>query len=263
MPDAPPPPPPSNIDIQLPSLADLCVQVGGGPGQICIFMPGGATICASIGYEFGDPAEILAALLAQVNTALAPLTPFFDVLDLLVAIVNCIKAIPDSLGPPPNPQPIVDCLKGLAEALEKILGLIPPLSILKMIKSILLAIAAALLGIRNKIAAIADQAERILQAATAAAALGNLELAAIADCAQANQDLQLQNLNAQMLPLNRLIGLLNAFLQLAGLPCVPLVGDLVGDLVKPLDDAIAAIEAVADAIPVDLGLEPILGPPEC
>lgn len=251
---------PGGLGLEIPELA--CVELAATGSEICIFFPGGATFCASYGFELCDPAEVIKPLLAQVNTALAPLTPFLNVLDVLKALVDCVSAIPDSLGPPPDPTAISNCIPGLLEALEKLAELFPPLSLFKLVKSILLAIIAFLVGLRNKIAAFVDQLERIAAAATAAAALGNVRLQAVVDCATGNLDVQLQNLNASVAPLNRLIGLVNTILELAGLPCIPTLADLGDFLTDPLDTLIEILQTIADAIPTSLDLGAIPPPDE-
>ena len=48
-----------------------------------------------------------------LQSALTPLVPVFTIIDTVVAVFNCVKAIPDSLGPPPDPSVIAACLPDL------------------------------------------------------------------------------------------------------------------------------------------------------
>ena len=66
-------------------------------------------ICLEIP-ELGDPPVITLPggvsiqqfnLMEAIQPALTPLMPVFDIIDTVVAVFNCVKAIPDSLGPPP------------------------------------------------------------------------------------------------------------------------------------------------------------------
>lgn len=245
----------------LPDLSLLCIAFQESPGELCVEFPGGAKLCAQFGYEMGDPFEIVKSMLAQINSALVPLQPFFDMLDLLKKIVDCVQAIPDCLGPPPDPTPLLSCIPGLIEAINKLLQLIPPIPILKLAKHIIGVIVMGLIGLRQKIVAMLRQLDRILAAATKAAELGNIQLQVIADCASGNMDIQLQNLNAGLLPLNRLIGVVNALLKLVGADCIPTLAgltDLSDELLAPLDAVIALLQALQAAIPViDLSLEAI------
>lgn len=47
--------------------------------------------------------------------ALAPLKPVFDIIDTVVAVFACLKAIPDAFGPPPDPSKLVQALEDLAK----------------------------------------------------------------------------------------------------------------------------------------------------
>lgn len=236
----------------IPSLETTCIELSTGLGELCIEFPGGAKICASAGVELGDPGEIVKNLLAQVNTALAPLQPFFNILDVLKAMLDCIKAIPDALGPPPDPSAIIGCIPGLIKAVDKLLAMLPPLSIPIMVKSILRVIIEGLKGLRAKLLAMIRHAERILAAGLAAAELGNVQLQLVVDCASGNLDAQFENMNAGFAPLNRLIGLLNVLLDLAGLDCIPALSgllDISEDALAPLDATIALLEQLLALIP--------------
>lgn len=250
--------------LPLPSLDDFCITLSTGPGELCVQFPGGARLCAQFGYETGDIAEVVKSMLAQINTALTPLTPLFNILDAIVAIKNCITAIPDAFGPPPDPSGIINCIPGLLKAIDKLLQLLPQLSIPPMIKGIIGVIIAGLQGLRHKLAAMIRQVARILEAATRAAELGNIQLQLVVDCANANNEAQLINLNNGMMPLNRLIGVINLFLHLAGLPCIPTLAGIeaIGEeALAPLDAAIALLQALQAAIPtLELVLEAIPAP---
>lgn len=233
-------------------LSALCVDLTTGTGELCITFPGGTTVCAQFGYELGDPSEIVRSLFAQVNGALAPLTPIFDIIDLAKKLVDCVKAIPDVVGPPPNPQKLEDCLPGLLEALDKLLHLLPPLSVPKLVKDIISAIVMGLLGLKLQLRALIQQSVRILALATKAAKPGNVVLNSILDCAKGNFDAQMQNLNDSIAPLNRLLGVVNLLLELANLPKLPELDDLGDDpeaALAPLDTAIKTLQAASAALP--------------
>lgn len=235
----------------LQDLAPLCIQVNAIPGGLCVTFPGGATVCAQADLEFGDLSKSMRSLFAQINTALAPLTPFFDIIDLGKAIVDCIQAIPDALGPPPDPSGLINCIPGLVEKLNKLLKLLPILTIPGMIKDIIQALVYMLTGIRQQLLALQAQQQRILAAATAAAQTGNLDLQIVVDCETGNLDAYLLNLNAGMEPLNRLIGILNTLAQLVGLPCIPTLADVeISDpAIEAIDAAITVLQTIAAALP--------------
>ncbi len=249
----------------VPALEELCLSLIITPDELCVELPGGAKICATFGWETGDPTVITKAFLAHLNTGLAPLQPFFNMLDLLQALIECVKAIPDCLGPPPNPAKLAQCLPGVIQKLQKLLTLLPPYSIPPLVKAILNAIIFNLLALKNDIQAMIDQQARILAGQAKAAAANNPRFQAIMDCAADNFSIQLGNINKGLTPVMRLIQLMNILLGLAGLPCIAIPMGPFQELGEyatlPIQVAIDALIAVRDAITApDLLLGPIPDP---
>lgn len=226
---------------------EICVAINVGPNELCIALPGGANVCATVGFEKGDPATILRAFLGSINTALAPLTPVFNIIDVVFAIKECIDAVPKLLTE--GPAPLLQCIPGLVEKLEKLVGLLPPASVPLLIRSIIQALIVFLQGLKIDIRSMAASLERILAASLRGTELGNVRLQAVADCAQSNWDIQLANLNASAAPMNRLMGLLNIFLELIGLPCISVP---LGTLPAQADEASAIIDTAIQILEVAL-----------
>jgi len=236
----------------IPPIDTLCVTIRQAPGIICIDFPGGAQICAQLGYETGDPSDITRALFAQVNSALAPLAPIFSIIEVAGAVFNCIKAIPDALGPPPDPSKLGSCVTDLQKLVEKLLKLIPQLSIPAMVKSLIGALITYLYGVKAQLQAMIRKQLQIIAAATRASSLNNVKLQIAVDCAQGIQDAQLVNLNTSLQPLNRFIGMISIFMQIAGLGCIPPLGNIgaISDaMLAPIDAIIAILLAIQAAIP--------------
>jgi len=235
----------------LPDLSEVCIDLKVTSQELCITFPGGAEMCVQIP-GVPDPTDVSKQLLAQANAALAPLVPVFNIIDAIIALFNCVKAIPDSLGPPPDPTKLAECIPDLAEKIDKLLKLIPQLSIPVLIAGLIDVILFYLEGLRGQLQAIIAAQVRIAAAATRAAELGNVQLRTVVDCATASMDAYLQNLNEGMKPLNRLVGLLNLFLQLAGLPTVPDLSNLGDDAeaaLAPLDAVIDSLKTVRAGLP--------------
>ncbi len=229
----------------LPDLAQFCIQISQGPGALCITLPGGAQLCAQTGIEFGDTASIARSLLAQVNAALTPLVPIFNIIDV-------VKLVFDALGAVTNPFELAKILVKLGEKIDALLQLLPQYSVPRMVIAIIDALVAALQGLRAELQAIVAQQARIAAAATLAAQPGNEQLQIVVDCATGNFDAQLVNLNTTLAPLNRLLGIVNLLLGLAGQPALPSVADLGDDpqaALAPLDATIEALQAVQAALP--------------
>src|SRR5688572_26832363 len=98
----------------LPPLETLCDVLAGYPNEPTIRLPGGAELRAQLAGLPPSLFEIAKSLLGQANSALAPLTPIFDIIETINALHNCVKAIPDALGPPPDPSKLAGCLPELA-----------------------------------------------------------------------------------------------------------------------------------------------------
>jgi len=235
----------------LPDLSEVCIDLKVTSQELCITFPGGAEMCVQIP-GVPDPTDVSKQLLAQANAALTPLVPVFNIIDAILALFKCVKAIPDSLGPPPDPTKLAESIPDLAEKIDKLLKLIPQLSIPVLIAGLIDVILFYLEGLRGQLQAIIAAQVRIAAAATRAAELGNVQLRTVVDCATASMDAYLQNLNEGMKPLNRLVGLLNLFLQLAGLPPIPDLANLGDDAeaaLAPLDAVIDSLKTVRAGLP--------------
>lgn len=248
----------------MPQLSEVCIDLSTGPGELCIEFPGGTRICAQVGYDLGDPSDITRALMAQINTALAPMIPLFDVIDVAKKLFDCVQAIPDAITNL-DPTPILQCIPELKKKLDAILKCLPITSVPLFVKSVINVMIAQLLGLRMDLAALIKQQERIIQAATKAAMVGNVQLQVAVDCAEGNLAAQLRNMNSTLQPLNRLIGVLNLLLNLVGLPCMPTIGGLAkaaASTLKVIDNAIKILETIRDAIPIALVQLPPIPPPD-
>lgn len=242
----------------------LCPKLRTGPGQICVTMPGGSEICVTADPNLPNAAAAAKKMFETVNSALAPLVPIFNVIDVVFALKDCILAIPQSLAPP-NPKPILECSKNLLAKLGALSKILPYVSVPAMIVMIIDAIIGYLEGYAEEVRRMIARAESIARSATRAQELGNVQLEAVLDCAKTNLDLELQNLNQGAEPLNRLIGVLNGFAGLAGLPCVPSVGslsELTEEALLPIEELIALLLEIRNAIPVpDFLLRPSFSKP--
>lgn len=224
-------------------LAEFCIDLDTGPGEVCVTLPGGARVCANLSADITDPSEHVKALFASVNGALAPLKPTFDIIETILALKSCVEAIPKIFtSTPPNPAAVAQCVPNLVEKVEVLLNLLPQISIPLLIKEIIRALILFFQGLRRRIVYLIQKLNNILAAQQRATSIPSVQLQSILDCATANLDVELVNLNESLSPVNRLINLINALADLAGLPCIPAVTDI-SELAQPALDAIdTAIE---------------------
>ena len=210
----------------------ICIEIPEIPEPFNLTLPGGIQI------EHINLMEV-------IQPALTPLVPIFDIIDTVVAVFNCIKAIPDTLGPPPDPTAIAACLPDLAEKVAKLLKLIPQLSIPLTIVGLIDLVIDTLLRARSEIMHLQQQMQQILGVIDRATNLDDAGLMAIAQCAQANVAQEAANVGKSLAALGKLIGLINLFMGMVGGPEIPDLSNLAG---RPLDDVVPPLNAIVDAL---------------
>jgi hypothetical protein len=219
----------------------ICLEIPEIPDPLSITLPGGVTM-----------QQI--NLMQAIQPALTPLMPLFDIIDTVVAVFNCVKAIPDSLGPPPDPTALAACLPELAEKVAKLLRLIPQLSLPYTIIGIIDLVIDTLRQARSQLMNLQQQMQQILGAIDRATELEDAGLMAITSCAQANVAQEAANVGKALASLGKLIGILNIFLGIVGGPEVPDLSNLAGrpldDVIPPIDAIIEALQTVRSAVPV-------------
>jgi hypothetical protein len=235
----------------LPAIETLCRALNEAPDALAIHFPGGATLIPNVGLP-PSLLENARAMLGQANAALAPLQPIFDVIETLVAIQNCIKAIPDALGPPPDPSKLANCIPDLAEKVEALISLLPPASVLRMIGELLDTIIAMLRGTTNELRAVI----RLVIKVTAAEDLSTRVpgLLSVANCGRASADAGMNNIGRALGDLGPMLELLNGLLSLAGLPEAPGI-DVSSDgdpeaMIDVLDGLVQVLVAFRGTIPL-------------
>ena len=237
----------------LPDLETLCAELIVTPQRLTVIVPGGASLDPELP-DLGpaDPMRLAKQLLAQANAALAPLGPVFDLIDVGLALVEAVKAIPDAISHL-DPGKITDALPELAQKAGKLAPLVPQLSVPLLVVGLIDTLLAFLDGLVVQLRALIGQQVRIQRAADRAAALGNAQLQAVADCSRHHVDAQLQSFSESLAPVNRFIALLNTFAQLAGLGSLPTLSDLGADpaaTLQPIADAAKLLQQLRAAIPL-------------
>lgn len=221
--------------------------------SLCVELPGGSLVCAQLNVLNPDDFAVSKQLLAQVNAALAPLTPVFNIIDAILAIKECVEAIPDALGPPPDPAAMAACIPDLAKKVEALLSLIPGVSVPRMVVDILDVLIVTLNSLISQLRDILVKEALTLQAGTKAAQPGNESLLLIVECSEDfNLALRLE-VAAGIEPLNRLIGITNLFLELIGLDPIPDLADLPADTQESIDQLRVVTKLLTDlrnAIPI-------------
>ena len=242
------------IQIPIPS----CEAIPELPDPMQITLPGGATISQVISAAKSAPnaVDMGLNLMQQAQPALAPLMPIFDIIEAMQALSKCTQAIPDALGPPPDPTVFAKCLPDMAKKVAKLLKLIPQLSVPLMVKDIIDVVISTLVAVRSQLLALQAQMKSVTRATKRAAELNDKDLSAIAACAQGNVQQQAKNIGASIAVMAPMIGVVNDFLKKIGAPQIPLskVSDLSGQsldtILVPLDALVTTLKTVRQAVPV-------------
>ncbi len=220
---------------------ELCLELPELPDPFELSLPGGVTIQRI-------------NLMEVIQPLLAPLMPLFEIVDTIVAIFNCVKAIPDSLGPPPDPTVLAACIPELGAKVAQLLKLIPQLSLPILLKQLCKLIVSTLKEARAALVHLQKQMQRILEAVDRASNLADSGLMAIIACSRGNVGQEAANVGKMLASLGRLIGLVNLFFGMLGLPEVPDLSDLAGKpldvVIEPLDALILVFENAGNAVPV-------------
>jgi len=171
-----------------------------------------------------------------------------------VAIFNCVKAIPDTLGPPPDPTVLAACIPELAEKVNALLKLIPQLSLPYTIIGIIDLVLDTLRQARSQLLHLQAQMQQITGAIDRATELEDAGLMAITSCAEANVAQEAANVGKSLASIGKLIGILNLFLGMIGAPEVPDLSNLadvpLDEAIEPLDAIVEQLQAVRDMVPV-------------
>jgi hypothetical protein len=221
----------------------LCLDIPEIPDPFAIDLPGGIQI---------EDVN----LMKIVQPALTPLVPFFDVIDTIVAIFNCVKAIPDAFGPPPDPTVFATCLPDLAKKLNKLLNMLPQVALPRLIRRLLTLVIESLRTVRSQLMHLQAQMLQILGTIDRAKNLDDAGLMAIAQCAQANVAQEAANVGKSLAALGKLLGMIDLFMGLIGGPKVPDLSNLAGrpldDTIPPIDDLLGVLEAIRTVVPGDV-----------
>ena len=225
----------------MPSPLDACIPIPKRPPPLRLVLPGGAAL------EHLD-------LMSVIGPALAPLIPMLDIVGAVVAVLDCIKAIPATIGPPPDPTALADSVAVLTEKVGKLLKLVPQLSVPMTVISAIDLVVTMLVRLRAQLMHLQQRAKPLAAAQKLADEIDDEGLRAIVQCALANLEQEAANSGAALAPLGALFDVLNVLLGLIGGPQLPSPAKLQGtplqELFSPIDALVDALQQVRSAIPL-------------
>lgn len=189
-----------------------------------------------------------------VQPALTPLAPLFNILEAVLAIFDCVQAVPDTFGPPPDPTALISAIADAVRKISRLLGLVPQLSLPRTI----LGLVDIVLGVLEDLVAVlrqlVDRLATITRAEERAVSLGDANLTRILSVARGNVATEAAQLGARLGSVSGIFALLGIFMRLIGGPSIPNldhppVDDLDG-FVATLEDLMRTMRTVRSAIPL-------------
>lgn len=250
------------IDLsQLCKEPTLCLDLD----KLQIVFPGGFNLQGQAGTDVPDCLDTARGLLSQLNAALGPLGPLLNMILTVIDLFKCVQAIPDSLGPPPDPTKLIAAIERVEADIDKLLGVVPEVSVPRLIKSVLGLIVQMLTGIRNRLASLADFQNAISVLKDRQTVLGNMpngvgafaaqQVSISIGCSTASLQTQVAGLNSGLAPLAALLEIIQELASLVGIELPALPASLSDGLeisadLPPLDNLITVLSEAASAIPV-------------
>lgn len=193
-------------------------------------------------------------LVDVVQPALTPLAPMFTMVDAVLGVFDCVKAVTETLSMPPDPTALVEAIAAAGPKVARLLGLVPPLSLVLTVVGLIDLLIATLERVCADLAALRSHTGRIAATRLRATQLADEGLAAIADSADADVGQEVANALKRVGALEPLVGTLNRLLQLANGPTVSgfsnLAGGSIDEAVNALQALIRTLREVRAAIPV-------------
>ena len=165
----------------------VCINIGNLPDKLEITMPG-MGVLQMINDKIDGiprPSEYVLKGLNSLMPAMAPIYTIIKVLDVIVALTNCIKAIPMAIITL-NPSKIFECVEKLIEAFAALIPMIPPLAYVRMIVDIVIAIRVLVDDLLNVLVEIDKEISRIKNLIANAVDNDDTVSVAIGECAKEN-----------------------------------------------------------------------------
>ncbi len=219
----------------------ILIRIPPAPSPQQLTLPGGVSI------EHLELARV-------VQPALTPLMPFFNILDAVLATFDAVRAVPDSLGPPPDPTALIEAIQRLAEKIAKLLRLVPQLSLPLTIVGLIDLVINTLSQTRAMLVHLQARAAALEALEARARELDDPQLRAIAECARANLAQEAANLGAQLGPLGSVLGILNLLASMVGAPSMPDLSSLseqpLESVLEPLDALVEVLRGIRSAVPL-------------
>jgi hypothetical protein len=189
---------------------------------LSITMPCGCEVAEQFpSLAIPDPASGAKALLGQFNAALAPINPILKIVDLCLAAVDAVKAVPQLLT---NPSELLQAIEKMLTAKDFLLKLLPQISIPLMAVQFLDVLIEYLEGLDRMLASLATYQAQLAALQREISRYPSMQV--VFTAGEESLDAQMESLELGMGPINKIVRALNLLMGIAGLPTIPELGDL-------------------------------------
>ncbi len=215
---------------------------------LSITMPGGAELAAMPSSLVPDGMTMAKSLLAQANSALAPLNPIFKVMDLALVAVDVLKKIPEAIV---NPMALVEVLEKAIKSAGAVAALMPPMSVPLLVLHFIDVLISYLEGLVATLQQLVAFEAKLAEAQAQQDQYPGLQI--VCSVAQADLSVQLAAMESGLGPLQKLVRLVNLLMQMVGLEGIPELTALGGNTAQALatlEDALREIRRVRSLIPL-------------
>lgn len=164
----------------------FCINLPPIPADVLLNLPGLGELRFFRDELIGMPrlSSSILKILNGVSPVLSPIYSLIRVLDAIIAIIDCIKAIPKSL--PFNPYPLYECFKKLIETFAALISILPPFSYIRLIADIISVFSWLVSDIASALISLEREWQRIRQTLAKAAMDNDVNLLNIGNCAKNN-----------------------------------------------------------------------------
>lgn len=225
-----------------------CVQYGDPPPSHSITFPGGIVLQSPPIFRPHDRLVELEGLFAALSPAMAGMGPVFTIIEVVGAIVDMVKAIATL-----NPVEIANAAVAFAQAVDKLLGIIPQVSLPLFIFGLLNLVVDLLATLIDFLQGIQQQQAQIDAMKEYAQEHGIERMYQDALCLEENIQVQLEYFNNGMGALAAFIVIIEALGSIAGLD-ISIDADTGGgdtsDTLDRLASIVDTITLILEAIPI-------------
>lgn len=165
----------------------VCVEMPDIPDKLEVTMPG-IGVLQLINDKIDGvprPSQYVLKAMNSLSPALGPVYTFIRILDVVIAITNCQKAIPNAIMTL-NPSKIFECIEKLIQAFANLIPLIPPLTYVRMVLDIVVALRVLVDDLLSTLVEIDKEISRISNMLANAVDNDDTVALQIGECAKKN-----------------------------------------------------------------------------